>query len=517
MQTSINKIGITLFAIVLLPLIIYTIYELSSLSENEKVIEEIYSEQLNTIIFSVNQYTDDIVQNWTRKIGKSYSKKDSNIVKQELEEFCISNTELSMLIIADTSISNNMQFYPSEWGAISPRAINRMQKVFIDNTPLIDDLVNYKKKGYNKIQSLASGVDDTPLLSFLIYDKKGKIKIATIVIDMDNFINEFIVSKISSISNEELVISIFHNEDLISYTGGTEVLFDDLLEYKPLWNFPNYFLGINTPGKTIKDISSERTLTNIIILGILNLVILLGVGFLFLNIRKEIKLSQLKSDFVSNVSHEIRTPLSLIGMFAETLELNRVNSEEEKNEYYVIIRKETERLTRIVNSILNFSKMESQNKKFNFESVNLNDILDEVLKTYQHELNNNKNSCLVNKSQDLPEQELDKEAIIEVTMNLIDNALNYCEENCKIEISTGIKDNFVFLEISDNGIGISKEYQKKIFEKFYRVTSGNVHNTKGSGLGLSLVKNIMKAHNGDVTVESKLGKGSKFRLLFPIS
>ncbi|MCB9211604.1 MAG: HAMP domain-containing histidine kinase [Ignavibacteriales bacterium] len=224
--------------------------------------------------------------------------------------------------------------------------------------------------------------------------------------------------------------------------------------------FPNYYLGISTPGKTIKEISKQRTITNIIILGFLNLIILLGVWFLFLNIRKEIKLSQLKSDFVSNVSHEIRTPLSLIGMFAETLELNRVDTEEQKSEYYRIIRKETERLTRDVNSILNFSKLESQKEKFKFEKTSLNDILDEVLKTFQHELK--KNECLVKKSDKLPELELDRESIIEATINLIDNALKYCEGKCRLEISTGIKDNFEYLEVSDNGIGISKENQKNI-------------------------------------------------------
>lgn len=517
MLTSIKKIGSILIVIVLLPIIIYTIYELGNLSDNEKVIEEIYSEQLNTIIFSVNQYTDDIVQGWTTNIKKSYTKKDRDIIKRELDEFCDSNSALSLIIIADTSISNEMQFYSSKWGLASSKAINRMQKVLKNNIEVIHELIQYKMHGYNKVQSLVNEVDQTPLLSFLISDNNGDIQIATIVVDVDNFINDIITDKINSISNDELIISIFHNEELVSYTGGNEVKFDELLEYKALWSIPNYYLGISTLGRTIKDISRERTLTNIIILGLLNLIILLGVWFLFVNIRKEIKLSQLKSDFVSNVSHEIRTPLSLIGIFAETLELHRVDTEEQKDEYYTIIRRETERLTKIVNSILNFSKMESHNNKFIFEKTNLNDILDEVLNTYQHELNNDKNECIIKKSDKLPELKFDRESIIEATINLIDNALKYCEEKCKLEISTGIKDNFVYLEVIDNGIGISKENQKKIFEKFYRVSHGNVHNTKGSGLGLSIVKNIMETHNGNVEVESKLGKGSKFRLLFPIS
>ena len=515
MQTSIRKIGTILLLIILLPLTIYTIYELSSISDNEKVIEDIYSEQLNTIIFSVNQFVDDNLQSWVAKINKL--KHDQVLEKKEMIEFLNSNPSISLIVIADTSISDDIQLFSSKWDSDSPRAIERMQNLLKNNFQVIQDLIKYRNQGYNQIQPLVNQVDDTPLISFLIVDDNSDIRVATIIINMGNFIDDIILKKINSISNNNLVVSIFHNEELVSYTGGKEVVFDELLEYKELWTFPNYYLGISTPGKTIKDISKERTLTNLIILGFLNLSILLGVWFLFMNIRKEIKLSQLKSDFVSNVSHEIRTPLSLIGMFAETLELNRVDTEEQKIEYYRIIRRETERLTRIVNSILNFSKMESNNEKFCFNKLDLNNILDEVLKTYQHELNNNKNECILNKSNNLPPLQLDRESVIEALMNLIDNALKYSEGNCKIEINTGIEDNFVYLEVIDNGIGISKENQKRVFEKFYRVPTGNVHNRKGSGLGLSLVKNIMEAHNGSVTVKSKFGKGSKFTLLFPIS
>ncbi len=517
MLTSIKKLSIVITVILLLPLIIYTFYELNSLSENEKFLEEIYSEQLNTIIFSVNQNVDDVLQSWAGKINDINYSPDSERVKNEMTEFCKLNSSISLIVISDSSISNNMNFYSSSWQTSSQNAISRIQNILKSNSEIIKSLFEYKKIGYNKVQSLTNNLDDTPLLSFLIVDEKNEFKIVLLVINIDSFIKNILSKRINSISNDDLIISIFHNKDLISYTGGNEVVFNDLLEYKKLWTFPNYYLGISTPGKTIKDIVKERSTTNLIMLALLNIVILLGIIFLYINIRKEIKLSQLKSDFVSNVSHEIRTPLSLIGMFAETLELHRVETEEQKDEYYKIIRKETERLTRIVNSILNFSKMESQSKKYNFKKENLNHIIDEVLQTYQHEFNSNKNECVINKFDQIPDLLIDKESVIEAIINLLDNALKYCENKCKIEISTGITENFAYLEVSDNGIGISKENQKKIFEKFFRVSSGNVHNTKGSGLGLSLVKNIMEAHKGNVTVESKLGKGSKFRLQFPIN
>ncbi|MBI1932270.1 MAG: HAMP domain-containing histidine kinase [Ignavibacteriales bacterium] len=512
MFSSLKKFILIIVLILLLPLIIYTYIQLNNISEDEKFLEKIYAEQLNTIIFSVNQYTEDSFQSWIKNINNIVLN-DSLYLEDKMSEFCKANPSISLIIISDSLNSANMEFYASNKIEKSQNAVIKMQKILNDNAETLNSLKDFKNLGYTKVQPLKNTLDNTPLLSFIISNNKNKS--ATLVLNTKRFINDILMKKINSISTKDFIISIFHDKSLVSYTGGTNVSFDKLIEYKELWNLPNYYLGISTPGSTIKDLVEERTFTNLIILIFLNVLILLGVFFLFVTIRKEIKLSQLKSDFVSNVSHEIRTPLSLIGMFAETLELNRVDSEEQKIEYYKIIRKETERLTRIVNSILNFSKMESNNKKYNFKNENLNLILDEVLNTYQHELNGTKNKCKVNKFENLPDISIDKESVMEAIFNLIDNAIKYCENNCVIEISTGMNNDAIYLEISDNGIGISKENQKKIFDKFFRVTTGNVHNTKGSGLGLTLVKNIMEAHNGNVIVESKLGAGSKFKLIFP--
>lgn len=511
MFSSLKKFILIIVLILLLPLIIYTYIQLNNISENEKFLERIYAEQLNSIIFSVNQYTEDSFQSWIKNINNIILD-DSLNYEKKMSEFCKANPSISLIIISDSSISANMEFYSSNKIEKSKNAVIKMRKILNVNAETLNSLKDFKYLGYTKIQPLKNTLDNTPLLSF-ISDNKNKT--TTLALNTKTFINDILMKKINSISTKDFIISIFHEKTLVSYTGGSNVSFDKLIEYKELWNLPNYYLGISTPGSTIKDLVEERTFTNLIILVFLNILILLGVIFLFITIRKEIKLSQLKSDFVSNVSHEIRTPLSLIGMFAETLELNRVDSEEQKFEYYKIIRKETERLTRIVNSILNFSKMESNNKKYNFTNENLNLILDEVLNTYQHELNGVKNKCIVNKFENIPEISIDKESVMEAIFNLIDNAIKYCENNCVIEISTGMNNDAIYLEISDNGIGISKENQKKIFDKFFRVTTGNVHNTKGSGLGLTLVKSIMVAHKGNVTVESKLGSGSKFKLIFP--
>ena len=143
---------------------------------------------------------------------------------------------------------------------------------------------------------------------------------------------------------------------------------------KDLWLLPEYSLGIVLKGGTIQSLVKERAEINLILLLLLIIILFVGGWIIFRNIKKEIALAKIKSDFVSNVSHELRTPLALISMFAETLEMGRVKTEEKKNEYYTIISHETARLSRIVNRILNFSQMEAGKRKYNFSKVQLNSI-----------------------------------------------------------------------------------------------------------------------------------------------
>ena len=224
----------------------------------------------------------------------------------------------------------------------------------------------------------------------------------------------------------------------------------------------------------------------------------------------------MKSDFVSNVSHELRTPLSLISMFAETLEMGRVKTEDKKQEYYSIIHSETNRLTNIVNKVLNFSRMEAGKRRFHLEEADLNEITGNVYNTYCFHLQNNGFEFNFIPVKDLPKANVDQDAISEAIINLIDNAVKYSENNKVVNLKTGKENGFVFVEVEDKGIGISESDQKKIFEKFFRVSTGFVHNTKGTGLGLAISKGIVEAHGGRIWAESEPGKGSDFYFELPL-
>ncbi|MCE7857573.1 MAG: sensor histidine kinase [Ignavibacteria bacterium CHB3] len=204
-------------------------------------------------------------------------------------------------------------------------------------------------------------------------------------------------------------------------------------------------------------------------------------------------------------------------MFSETLEMDRVKSDEKKKEYYSIISQEANRLSKIVNSILNFSKMEAGKRQFNFVDSYLNDVAENVYRSYKFHLEQKGFSFNIIKDESIPIIKIDEEAVSESIVNLVDNAVKYSNEKKEITIRTGMESNFAFVEVEDKGICIPEKDQKKVFEKFFRVSSGDVHNVKGSGLGLSIVKHIVDAHKGKIELYSEVGKGSKFRLLFPLS
>ncbi len=281
--------------------------------------------------------------------------------------------------------------------------------------------------------------------------------------------------------------------------------------------FHGLSLGIKFQGTSANEIGRRWVLQSFLILGGLSLVMITGLVLAYRSVSKEMALARLKSDFVSNVSHELRTPLSLIRLYAETLELGRITVQEKKEEYYRIIRKESERLTALINNILDFSRIEAGRKEYDFRETDIGELVRNTLDAYRYQIEQQGFAFEQNIDPSLPTVRVDREAIARALVNLINNALKYSASEKFLAVKLYRAGQALKLEVVDHGIGITRREQAKIFEKFYRTGDPLVHNTKGSGLGLSLVRHITQAHGGDVEVESTPGKGSKFTLSFPLA
>ena len=279
--------------------------------------------------------------------------------------------------------------------------------------------------------------------------------------------------------------------------------------------FPSMVLAIKYQGTTVADIGTRFLRYNYIVLAALSVLMVGGIWLTYRNVSREMTLARLKSDFVANVSHELRTPLALIRLYAETLELGRLKEKEKYQEYFRIIREESERLTALINNILDFSRIEAGRKEYEFQETNLGELVHSTLESYRFQIQQNGFAFEEKISPDIPPVKVDREAIARSLLNLVNNALKYSKDRKFIGVSLYRSDSSINLEVRDSGIGIPANEQEKIFEKFYRCGDPLVHNVKGSGLGLSLVRHIARAHGGDVLVESSPEQGSKFTIALP--
>ena len=245
-------------------------------------------------------------------------------------------------------------------------------------------------------------------------------------------------------------------------------------------------------------------------------VLLGGIVFALRTASRAMKFSQMKADFVSNVSHELRTPLASIRVFGEFLKLGRVNDGTKIQEYGAYIETESRRLTQLINNILDFSKIESGQKTYQFERLDVTRVVSETLALATLQLEAKGFAIKLKKpDEQVPEVLLDAEAFGQALMNLLDNAVKYSGQSREITVNIGTEPDFVTVSVSDRGIGIARDEIDKIFEKFYRVSTGLVHDVKGSGLGLSIVKHVIEAHDGRITVASTPGQGSTFTVHLP--
>lgn len=258
-------------------------------------------------------------------------------------------------------------------------------------------------------------------------------------------------------------------------------------------------------------------------IGLLGLAMVVAAVFGLRYTVRQLQLAQIKSAFVSNVTHELKTPIALIRLAVETLELKRINTPEEYEMFIGTIGRETMRLSQLVDNILDFARLEAGRRTFHFETVDLLGVARDALETFRPRLEHQGFKVVLDLPEHLPPVRGDAIALSHCLLNLLDNAVKYSKSHRELRVAAeargapGGPASEVRVSVADRGIGIAPEDRTRVFEKFVRLETGLVHDVKGAGLGLSLVDQIVRAHDGRVEVDSKPGEGSTFTIVLPVA
>ena len=230
---------------------------------------------------------------------------------------------------------------------------------------------------------------------------------------------------------------------------------------------------------------------------------------------REARVSRLQTDFVNKVSHDLRTPLTSIRMFVETLQLGRLPEPERQREALAVIAQETARLSLLINRLLDWARMESGKRSYALEPVNVEDVVEDALRAFEPQRLSEPAQVDREIQPGLPPVRADREALSEALLDLLQNAHKYTGPDKRITVGARLEDGTVLVTVADNGPGIRVADQKRIFEKFYRAQDPLQRHIEGSGLGLAMVKHIVEAHGGRVTVASDVGQGAVFTIALP--
>jgi signal transduction histidine kinase len=358
----------------------------------------------------------------------------------------------------------------------------------------------------------------------IIDDEARVIGAAGMIIDKELFGKVYLPQTITTTlprffpadKQESIIVTAYDEKNQVVFsTQPVKGLDDETFVWMPLYS--DWRLTIRSRHSTPAQWAAWNFKLNMTLSVLMTVALLSGIILALRAAQRQMRLSQMKTDFVSNVSHELRTPLASIRVFAEFLKMGRVSEEEKIREYGEYIETESRRLTQLVNNILDFSRIESGRKTYDFNETDPSALVHHTLKTFDIQIKQRGFSVNVREPQGpLPAVFVDEESMAQALINLLDNAIKYSGAAHEIEIELAHAAGFVTIAVHDHGIGLSREDQQKVFEKFYRVCTGLVHETRGSGLGLSLVKHIVEAHKGRITVESEPGRGSTFTIHLPV-
>ena len=380
--------------------------------------------------------------------------------------------------------------------------------------PVIDlELRSKLEKDRIHYTSIETTSDSTVLIAFKDMDLEGEMYREVGIKLCSSCIEELISGFVSgSDIGENLKVILLNNQNLpvdLSETDNSYIT-EETLDFLE-GNMPDFKLVVlGRSGSSLKGITSGGVRFYYVLIGAIILVISLGVYFIFHDISREQELAGMKSDFISNVTHEIKTPIATIRSLAENVSEGWVTSGEKQQYYFRLIASESEKLGHLVENTLDFSRIESGSKRYFMENCSVQELIDKTIQRFRVLTEGQKIDLSVEIQKNIPAIKLDRSAMEQVLLNLLDNAVKYSPDKKVIKVGIKTEEGFLNISVSDRGTGIERKDRERIFEKFYRSESSQGRKITGSGIGLTLVKEIVEAHGGKIVIESERNRGSTF-------
>ncbi|TFG48760.1 MAG: HAMP domain-containing histidine kinase [Candidatus Brocadiia bacterium] len=337
------------------------------------------------------------------------------------------------------------------------------------------------------------------------------------------FEKTFLCRIIDNLGNTYKLVDFPSEYHFIGLEQASQILKNENADTKPMLTvsmgkyFPGWVFELYPKNGEIFENAASKQTAIYTWTGVLVVLLILSSGAVSGQvISRQIKLNRLKNDFIATITHELKTPLSSMRVLVDTLLEDRCQSKQQETEYLELISKENIRLSRLIDNFLTFSRMERNKQAFDMAKTNPAEIAKAAAEAVQTKFNHENRKLTVTIGDNLPSISADKDTMVAVLMNLLDNAYKYSYDNKQIELRVFSEESYVCFAVKDNGIGMTKRQIKRIFDRFYQVDTSLTRRAEGSGLGLSIVKFIVDAHKGRIDVESTVGKGSEFIVKIPI-
>ncbi|MFY9823789.1 MAG: HAMP domain-containing sensor histidine kinase [Thermoanaerobaculia bacterium] len=518
------------FTAILIPLLVLLALQYRSLVRLDQASALVHKAVLNNFLEAVSSEVDYFYRNNAERVlslpASVFSPGRLREAAFHFKKKGVEGVKRLFVVNLQEGDGNPLYFYPS-CDSFQPASWSpELRAVYVASSPW--RMLAHKGAVVERVRLAAEEKDpDYRILLYPITDDSSKlVGLAGMVLDEDYFRSRVLpmaVDKsLAAFDSGELapIVSVKDAKGRIVYTtGALGALRRRAAEVEKPFSlvFTDWTVGLASRHATPAVVARRNFLLNVGLSAALATVLLGGVLLALRTASREMKLSQMKNEFVSNVSHELRTPLASIRVFAELLRLGRAEGPEKSREYGEYIETESRRLSQLINNILDFASIESGRKTYHFERCDVREVVCETLKTFGVRLRQSGfNIVLQGADVPLPPARIDPGAVAQSLSNLLDNAVKYSNGKKDVTVALRRDGDWIVVAVTDQGIGIPRDEQRKIFDRFHRVSTGLVHDVKGSGLGLSIVRHIVDAHRGRVTVESRPGEGSTFSIHLPV-